>query len=253
MANELVFSVGCVAEVLGLCAIVIILVVGNKAGGFGSYPSFNYHPLFMTLGFVFLFGQGILSFQVIKFFNIQIPRTVEKLIHFGTMSMGCMLMVIGWACADSRDNSDLFTHLIEYNGSPHCSIGLAAIIVFGLQGLVGFSFFLFPKCGSPLLRSKVVKVHRLIGLFSFLMAVIAAMMGATEMALLQSLNDSMSSVRSLLALYVSCVLLFALSVLTIHLRPLLTTAEEQKNYSNIELAADDEMSEMVITENTENC
>ncbi|XP_033107359.1 cytochrome b reductase 1-like [Anneissia japonica] len=245
MARGIVLAIGCVAEFLGLCAIITIVVVGNKIGGFAAFPSFNYHPLLMTLGFVFIFGHGILTFQIISNLKLHVSRLVEKLIHFGTLSMGCVFMFIGWSCADSMDGTTLFPHGLDYEGSPHSCIGLAAIIFFGLQGLVGFTFFLFPKFGSALLRLKVVKIHRLFGLFSFLMAVVATLMGATELAMLQSLqsaSESTPSITPLVVVFVSCILMFAFSVISIQIQPVMTA--EDKDYSQTR-TVQEEMSEMV--------
>ena len=52
-----------VAEVLGIICVILIAVWGEKwMGGYAwdkSAKIFNYHPVFMVLGFVFFYGNGM--------------------------------------------------------------------------------------------------------------------------------------------------------------------------------------------------
>ncbi len=51
-----------IAEVFGVVAVgVTVIWMAHYRGGFawdGSAKEFNYHPIFMVLGFVFLYGNG---------------------------------------------------------------------------------------------------------------------------------------------------------------------------------------------------
>ena len=58
-----------VTEVVGILAVVLVIIwMSHFRGGFawdGSGKEFNYHPIFMVVGMVFLYGNGriaILSF-----------------------------------------------------------------------------------------------------------------------------------------------------------------------------------------------
>lgn len=51
------------SQVVGVGAVILMGVyLGNYAGGFGwgymNPHKFNYHPLFMTIGLIFLYGDG---------------------------------------------------------------------------------------------------------------------------------------------------------------------------------------------------
>lgn len=53
------------AEIVGLLAIVLVFfwcVKFNSGFGFESQPLFNWHPLFMTIGLIYLMGNGMLFF-----------------------------------------------------------------------------------------------------------------------------------------------------------------------------------------------
>ena len=56
------FTIGIIAsQVVGLLMVILVGTwMGSYRGGFGWDVSivFNYHPLFMTLGMVFLYGDG---------------------------------------------------------------------------------------------------------------------------------------------------------------------------------------------------
>ena len=69
------FTVGVIsAQVIGLLMIILVCVwMGSYHNGFGWNPEivFNYHPLFMTLGLIFLYGDGII--KVVIYFNSNIP------------------------------------------------------------------------------------------------------------------------------------------------------------------------------------
>lgn len=56
------FTMGFIAvQVIGLIMVILVGTwMGNYRGGYGWDVStvFNYHPLFMTIGMIFLYGDG---------------------------------------------------------------------------------------------------------------------------------------------------------------------------------------------------
>ena len=65
--------------------------------------------------------------------------------------------------------------------SMHSWLGLAAVILFGMQWVLGFVSFLFPKL-SDALRAMYMPHHRFWGIAIFGMVVTAALMGLTVKA-----------------------------------------------------------------------
>ena len=51
-----------IAEIVGILAIILVIIwMSHYRGGFawdGSGKEFNYHPIFMVVGMVFLYGNG---------------------------------------------------------------------------------------------------------------------------------------------------------------------------------------------------
>ncbi len=66
--------------------------------------------------------------------------------------------------------------------SLHSWVGLTAIILFGLQWVMGFVSFLFPKLSDALRRSYLPH-HKFWGITIFALCCAAALMGITEKAL----------------------------------------------------------------------
>jgi cytochrome b-561 len=65
--------------------------------------------------------------------------------------------------------------------SIHSWIGLAAVILFGINWVLGFVSFLFPKL-SEAVRRTYLPYHRFFGIVIFVLCCTAALMGITEKA-----------------------------------------------------------------------
>lgn len=70
MAERTLFAVlVLISQVFGAIAVILMgIYLGNHAGGFGwghlDTKKFNYHPLFMTIGLIFLYGDGTYQFSL---------------------------------------------------------------------------------------------------------------------------------------------------------------------------------------------
>jgi len=54
-----------VAEITGLFAVILMLywcIAYNQGFGFSAQPLFNWHPFFMTIGLIYLMGNGDYEF-----------------------------------------------------------------------------------------------------------------------------------------------------------------------------------------------
>lgn len=65
--------------------------------------------------------------------------------------------------------------------SLHSWIGLSAVIVFGMQYVVGFVSFLYPTLPEAV-KQTVMPAHRLFGVFGFVLAIAASLLGLSEKA-----------------------------------------------------------------------
>ncbi|XP_064455391.1 transmembrane ascorbate-dependent reductase CYB561-like isoform X3 [Ornithodoros turicata] len=174
-----VFTVGFgLVQLVGLTCVVLVAVWTNHfLGGFAgpSNPKleFNYHPLFMVLGLIFCYGNGILVYRVLRHER----KTRLKLLHAGLQGLSFIFAVV--ALKTVFDSHDLVPSPIPNLYSLHSWLGLTAVILFSMQFFVGFVTFLFPGLGQ-LLRAKYLPLHVFFGLAIFVMAVAAALMGITE-------------------------------------------------------------------------
>lgn len=187
--NRNVFLPAYVAtQVPGVIAVVMMFVwTINYKGGFGwgeADPghAFNWHPLLMTIGMVYLYGNGALIYRVFPPVSSSMKKML-KLCHAATMIVVFVLMVIALKAAfDSHD----FKKDKEGNPAPipnmytlHSWVGLTAAILFGAQWLSGLLVFLFPIAGAKI-RANLLPFHQYYGSAIFGLVIMASLMGILE-------------------------------------------------------------------------
>uniref|UniRef100_A0A914WKI3 Cytochrome b561 domain-containing protein n=1 Tax=Plectus sambesii TaxID=2011161 RepID=A0A914WKI3_9BILA len=162
------------AQVSGLLMVVLIIVwaingnnaSGTHVGGIGPFLSFYYHPVLMTIGMVFLTGQGAMLFRVLT----HVDRNILKIPHLLLMSTVTILTALGTyaifvAQADVTPMRDL-----------HDWVGLLTIILFGVQFIFGFLAKFYPGA-SPPLAQWYRPVHNFMGALVFVLACASALTG----------------------------------------------------------------------------
>ncbi|XP_044250312.1 plasma membrane ascorbate-dependent reductase CYBRD1 isoform X1 [Drosophila takahashii] len=167
-----------------LCGLTMIVLVGTwigqHFGGLGgtSNPGleFNWHPLFMTIGFIYLYGNSILIYRG---FRTTRKKTL-KLTHAGIHMAAFILTVI--ALKTVFDSHNLASPPIPNMYSLHSWLGLSAVIIFSLQYVAGFVAFLAPGLRENY-RIAMMPLHIYFGLFGFVLAIASALMGITEKAI----------------------------------------------------------------------
>lgn len=143
-------------------------------GGFawdGTAHEFNYHPLCMVISMVFLYSDAMIIFRVFRHQN----KFYVKLVHFGLQLVAFGIAVWGVKAVFDFHNHKGYANLY----SVHSWCGLATVILFGCQILVGFVGFLFPKLPDGL-RAAYLKVHVFFGVFIFMMAIGSCLLGVNE-------------------------------------------------------------------------
>ncbi|XP_049924402.1 transmembrane ascorbate-dependent reductase CYB561 [Epinephelus moara] len=172
--SSLAWLVGA-SQVLGLAAVVLTGVwMGHYHGGFawdGSSREFNLHPLCMVLGLVFLHGDAILVYRV---FRNEAKRNV-KLLHGIIHLLALIISIIGFAAVFDFHRAAKIPDMY----SLHSWCGMATLVLFCIQWVMGLVFFLFPVASSWL-RASYLPVHVFCGLVLLVMAIGSSLLGITE-------------------------------------------------------------------------
>ena len=174
------------SHLFGITAVILMGVwTGHYYGGFAwqSNPGkeFNWHPLLMTIGMVYLYGNGMLMYRI----NPGAQKMKLKLIHAAIMITIWVLVVIALkAVFDSHDLkpcSDDPNKLcpIPNMYSFHSWIGLITAMLFTMQWTLGLVMFLFPGIALKL-KAMYMPFHVFFGIVIFICAVASVLLGIKE-------------------------------------------------------------------------
>lgn len=165
-------------QLTGLLIFVLLLVVLIKYWGGLNFTSayFNFHPLFMVLGFVLLYSNTALLYRTgrgvqkwsLKVGHASMNGTIAVLV---ALALTAVVIAKGGVSADSR-------HLYTL----HSWLGIVTCILFVSQFIAGFTAYLFPGA-SPHLRKAMMPYHRANGLLIFALAVATCLTGLNEKAI----------------------------------------------------------------------
>ncbi|XP_070837187.1 transmembrane ascorbate-dependent reductase CYB561 [Chaetodon trifascialis] len=163
------------SQALGLASVVLTGVwMGHYRGGFawdGSTLEFNVHPLCMVLGLVFLQGDAILVYRV---FRNEAKRNV-KLLHGIIHLLALIASIVGIVAVFDNHNVSNTPHMY----SLHSWCGMATLVLFCIQWVMGLLFFLFPVASSRI-RALYLPVHVFCGLALLIMSIGVSLLGITE-------------------------------------------------------------------------
>lgn len=172
------------SQVFGLFTIVFLSVwISKYLGGIGfntDIQIFNYHPLFMVLGMVFIFGDAILVYRVLRNERKKILKIVHSSLNYAALLLSLFAL---WAVFHFHNNRN-----IPNLYSLHSWIGLLTIILFVSQFIIGFISFLFPGI-TLTYRRLLMPFHVYIGLTLFVMSCATALLGITEKAFFSLASD----------------------------------------------------------------
>lgn len=179
-----------IAQITGIMAVVLTGIwMGHFRGGMAwqSDPAheFNWHPMLMVLGMVYLYGNGILMYRLFR----NEKKKKLKLIHAGVMISSFFFSVIALkAVFDSHNLAEKGPVPNLY--SLHSWMGMITVLLFTSQWVAGLVTFLFPGLASHL-RAAYLPVHTSFGILIFVMACATCLTGITE-KLLWSLKGEYS-------------------------------------------------------------
>lgn len=160
---------------VGLAAVVLTGVwMGHYHGGFawdGSAREFNLHPLCMVLGLVFLQGDAILVYRV---FRNEAKKNV-KLLHGIIHLLALIISIIGVVAVFDNHRAAKIPDMY----SLHSWCGIATLVLFCVQWVMGLVFFMFPVASSWL-RASYLPIHAFCGLGLLVLAIGSSLLGITE-------------------------------------------------------------------------
>eukprot|EP00271_Cylindrocystis_brebissonii_P001666 TRINITY_DN11947_c0_g1_i1.p1 TRINITY_DN11947_c0_g1~~TRINITY_DN11947_c0_g1_i1.p1 ORF type:complete len:255 (+),score=12.69 TRINITY_DN11947_c0_g1_i1:325-1089(+) len=199
-------------QVLGglMCILMIWWTLGPRGGlslSLASYQGYyNWHPLLMLVGFIFLFGEAILIYRI-----IDSPRWLRKLLHAFFNAVGLTAAIVGVWFVWTYHELASSPHLT----SLHSWLGIFCVTAYGLQWLVGFFMFLLPGRDIDVKRA-TLPVHALVGVCLFALVLVVACLGILEK--LTFLTDAGTITRrgidTLLGNFIGiCILLYGLKVI----------------------------------------
>lgn len=203
------------SQAVGVTAIILLgILFGQYRGGFAwtSDPAkeFNYHPLFMTLGMIFFYGDAILAYRVFR----DVPKLRVKILHGCLLLSSLIFSSVGLKAVFDNHNNSVPPKDNMY--TLHSYVGLSSVILFGLQWVFGFVSFLFPKLSEEFRRA-YMPAHRFWGKAIFAMAVGAALMGITEYSIFYKLYGDKTVIyqRNLINAFGMLIVSFAVLILYI--------------------------------------
>ncbi|XP_053672632.1 plasma membrane ascorbate-dependent reductase CYBRD1 [Anopheles nili] len=171
-----------VTQLVGITIIILVSCwIGIHLNGLGwsSRPSlqFNWHPLLMSVGMIFLYGNSILIYRGFRYARKKPLKIMHATIHAAAFIFTVIALV---AVFDSHNLAK--PRPIPNMYTLHSWVGLSAVLLFSLQYVFGFSSYLFPGVREQL-RSSYMPVHVFFGIAGFVMAIAAALLGLLEKAI----------------------------------------------------------------------
>ncbi|XP_008010367.2 transmembrane ascorbate-dependent reductase CYB561 isoform X1 [Chlorocebus sabaeus] len=162
------------SQLLGLTLVAMTGAwLGLYRGGIAweSDLQFNAHPLCMVIGLVFLQGDALLVYRVFRNEAKRTTKVLHGLLHVFALVIALVGLVAVFDYHRKKGYADLY--------SLHSWCGILVFVLYFVQWLVGFGFFLFP--GAPFsLRSRYRPQHIFFGATIFLLSVGTALLGLKE-------------------------------------------------------------------------
>lgn len=199
-----------ISEILGIAGIILEYVWLNTYRGGFEFPNtvplymFNTHPLFVTLGFVFLYGNGILTYRILR----HAEKKTLKIAHTVIMALAFLFAMLSVQPA--------FDALHFY--TVHSWIGVVAFALFAFQWFAGLITYLFPGLDGSIKKS-YMPIHISFGILIFLLVCAACLTGIMEKLIL-TFDDYWSySIEGLLAnCAAACILVFTILVVVMAMK-----------------------------------
>ncbi|XP_017404719.1 cytochrome b561 isoform X1 [Cebus imitator] len=192
------------SQLLGLTLVAMTGAwLGLYRGGIAweSNLQFNVHPLCMAIGLIFLQGDALLVYRVFRNEAKRTTKVLHGLLHVFALIIALVGLVAVFDYHRKKGYADLY--------SLHSWCGILVFVLYFVQWLVGFSFFLFPGASFSL-RSRYRASHVFFGATIFLLSVGTALLGLKEALLFKlgrakySLFEPEGVLANVLGLLLAC-------------------------------------------------
>nr|XP_046261212.1 plasma membrane ascorbate-dependent reductase CYBRD1 [Scatophagus argus] len=165
------------AAAVGVVSIIFVLrwALYYKGGlaWDGGLAEFNWHPVLIVIGFIFLQGMAIIVYRLP--WTWQRSKLLMKFIHAGLNLVAFIFAVIATVAVFDYHNAAKIPNMY----SLHSWLGLIAVILYCLQLVLGVGMFLLPF--TPVSwRAAFMPLHVYSGLLLFTSVIAVALMGITE-------------------------------------------------------------------------
>ncbi|XP_047977416.1 transmembrane ascorbate ferrireductase 2-like [Salvia hispanica] len=172
------FPIFPVVRIIGVTVLLLVLLwTVHYRGGFALISEnkdliFNVHPALMVISLVLLNGEAMLSYKTVTG-----TKNFKKLVHLVLQFLAFFLSIVGlWAAWKFHVDKG-----IDNFYSLHSWLGLACLVLFGIQWAAGFATFWYPG-GSRHSRASLMPWHVFLGLYIYALAVATCATGLLEKA-----------------------------------------------------------------------
>ncbi|CAA3026795.1 probable transmembrane ascorbate ferrireductase 2 [Olea europaea subsp. europaea] len=159
---------------------------------FISSPDFSYnfvgarfksvHPVLMVIGLVLLNGEAMLAYKTVSG-----TKSYKKLVHLFLQFLAFLLGIVGlWAAWKFHVDKG-----IDNFYSLHSWLGLACLLLFGIQWAAGFVTFWYPG-GSRHSKASLLPWHVFFGIYMYALAIATCTTGILEKATFLQTNQVIS-------------------------------------------------------------
>ncbi|XP_061092298.1 plasma membrane ascorbate-dependent reductase CYBRD1 [Conger conger] len=139
----------------------------------GGLAEFNWHPVLIVTGFIFIQGIAILVYRLP--WTWKCSKLMMKFIHAGLNILAFAFAAISLVAVFDFHNAASIPNMY----SLHSWLGLTAVILYGLQIALGLCVYLVPIIPESM-RAVFMPVHVYSGLLIFTSVIATALMGITE-------------------------------------------------------------------------
>ncbi|KAL1538895.1 ascorbate ferrireductase (transmembrane) [Salvia divinorum] len=161
------------------CTVLFLVLIWNVhyRGGLALISEnkdliFNVHPVLMVISLVLLNGEAMLAYKTVPG-----TKNFKKTVHLVLQFLAFFLSIIGlWAAWKFHVDKG-----IDNFYSLHSWLGLACLVLFGIQWAAGFATFWYPG-GSRHSRESLMPWHVFLGVYIYALAVATCATGLLEKA-----------------------------------------------------------------------